>query len=118
MANSDTTTGFELKQKSTSNPKAKATVGQRAPVQYFINSTKVDQAVLGPDGASRAIPPASYVHRSQFGNPTLPDKCVKKGLFVGVRNEKSIVTAGTLHRKLIVGGPLNNARGEYSRGEG
>lgn len=106
---------FDLEQKS-EKPAVKAASGQKAPVQYFVNSTQTDQAVIGPDGASRVIPPKSYVHRSQFGNPTLPDKCARKGLFVGVRNEKSIKVAGDIHRKLIVGGPLNNSRGFYERG--
>lgn len=117
MTNSDTT-GFDLQKKSNSKPTQKVTAGQKEAVQYFINSTDTDQAIIGPDGASRVIPPASFVHRSQFGNPNLPDKCARKGIFVGVRNEKSISTAGTIHRKLIVGGPLNNSKGYYQRGEG
>ncbi len=88
---------------------------QRAPAQYFMNATQVDQSVIGPDGSSRVCPPKSYIHRSQFGNPGLPEKCQRVGIFVGVRNLDSIALAGSRDRKLIVGGELNNAKGHYHR---
>ncbi len=88
---------------------------QKAPAQYFMNATKVDQSVIGPDGHSRCCPPKSYIHRSQFGHAGLPEKCAKVGIFVGVRNLESIKLAGSRDRKLIVGGELNNAKGHYHR---
>ncbi len=88
---------------------------QKAPAQYFLNATKVDQSVIGPDGSSRCVPPQSYIHRSQFGNPGLPEKCQKVGIFVGVRNLDHIRLSGSRDRKLIIGGELNNAKGHYHR---
>lgn len=89
---------------------------QTTGAQYYLNpSKKIDQAVLGPDGASRLVPPGCYVHVSQFGNPNLPEKAAKRGIFVAVKNEEKIRIAGDRDRKLIVGGHLNNARGHYHR---
>ena len=88
---------------------------QVAPIQYFLNATKVDQAVLGVDGSSRLVPPMCYVHISQFGNPMLPLKCQRVGIFVGVRDSAKVKIAGDRDKKLVVGGPHNNARGHYHR---
>lgn len=91
---------------STGSNKATGDVGE-----YYINASKVDQGLLGPDDRSRTVCPQVVVHESQAKTKGLLSKA--KGTFVKYRNLETLAEEAKAGRKLVIGGPFNNAQAAF-----
>lgn len=99
---------------SSSNSKQEGTAPARTPkkpTHYWRNISNQDQAITAPDGAHRTIPPGTLVHEDQFLDPDILPK--QPTLFVKLTNEDT-AKQEKLNRALVVGGPHNTAKGQYT----
>lgn len=83
-------------------------------VVYYRNISGKPQGVVGPDSASRTCPPGAFIHISQFQNTRMPDKAAKIGHFLRIKKQEIVAKAAS-KKTLVIGGPLNNAKGTYNR---
>lgn len=110
-------TGNEDVNNTAAQVTVKTVVVPNAPkpdINYWVNISPVDQGLLGPDDCSRVVPPFSYVHGTQAKIPGLLTRA--KGCFIKVKVEKLRELSNMDKSLLIIGGPLNNAKGTYLPG--